>query len=225
MHRTYVHPLPVRVWHWVNAAGFLTLMLTGVHIRYVGLFDLMTFKTAVTVHNWVGFVLIANYFIWSFYYLCTDKIRNYLPELDARKYFGKAFRQLRFYGYGIFLGEPNPHKVTPYDKFNPMQAMLYQLVMIVLVPIQFTTGLFLWDVKRFATQVEFLGGVRIVDTVHVLLFIFFVLYIFMHVYLGGLGHTWSAHYKAMITGWEEDHDDEHKPAEDKATAASEAHRA
>lgn len=206
MHRTYVHPLPVRLWHWINAAGFLLLILTGLQIRYVGLFDLMSFRSAVALHNWVGFVLIANYFVWLLYYLCTDKIRNYLPELDARKHFGKAFRQLRYYGYGIFIGEPNPHKVTPYDKFNPMQSMLYQLVMLIIVPIQFYTGVLMWDVKRFSAQVDFFGGIRIVDTVHVLLFIFFVLYIIMHAYLGALGRPASAHYKAMITGYEEDHD-------------------
>jgi hypothetical protein len=37
----------------------------------------------------------------------------------------------------------------------------------------------------------------------VLIFIFFVSYILIHAYLGALGHTWSAHYKAMLTGYEE----------------------
>ena len=23
MHKLYVHPLPVRIWHWINAIGFL----------------------------------------------------------------------------------------------------------------------------------------------------------------------------------------------------------
>ena len=36
MQRIYVHPLPVRIWHWINALGFVLLILTGVQIRYVG---------------------------------------------------------------------------------------------------------------------------------------------------------------------------------------------
>ena len=48
-----------------------------------------------------------------------------------------------------------------------------------------------------------LGGVRVVDTVHVLCFIFFVGFILVHPYLASLGHTPTAHFKAMITGWEE----------------------
>ena len=69
------------------------------------------------------------------------------------------------------------------------------------------SGLLLWDVTRFASLVEFFGGVRVVDTVHVLLFIFFFAFIFMHVYLSSLGHTPSAHFKAMITGYEDVEDE------------------
>ena len=157
MHKTYVHPLPVRLWHWINAVGFLLLILTGVHIRYVGVFDLMSFRTAVTLHNWIGFVVIADYFVWLVFYLTSDKIVNYVPDLNARRLFTKAFRQVRYYGYGMFVGEKDPHTVTPYDKFNPMQAMLYSVVMLVVAPIQFYTGILLWDVQRFSAQVEFFG--------------------------------------------------------------------
>ncbi|MDH3941956.1 MAG: cytochrome b/b6 domain-containing protein, partial [Xanthomonadales bacterium] len=44
--RVYLHPVPVRIWHWVNALGFLLLILTGFQIRYVDLFSLMSFETA-----------------------------------------------------------------------------------------------------------------------------------------------------------------------------------
>ena len=43
-----------------------------------------------------------------------------------------------------------------------------------------------------------------VDTVHVLIFACFVFYMFVHVYLGAMGHTPSAHFKAMITGYEDE---------------------
>ncbi len=44
---------------------------------------------------------------------------------------------------------------------------------------------------------------RVIDTVHVLIFIFFVFFVIIHVYLGTLGHTRTAHFKAMLTGYEE----------------------
>jgi thiosulfate reductase cytochrome b subunit len=203
MGKLYVNPLPVRIWHWVNALGFVLLILTGLQLRYVGQVDLMPFKAAVNLHNWIGFALIANFFIWLLFYLFTDKIKVYHPELSPTAYFKRSFAQMKYYGYGIFRGEPNPHHVGVYRKFNSLQSMMYQIVMMILVPLQFATGVLLWDLARFGAVVDRLGGVRVVDTVHVLLFIFFSAFIFMHVYLSSLGHTPSAHFKAMITGYED----------------------
>ena len=203
MQKIYVHPLPVRIWHWINAFGFVAMILTGIQIRYVGLINLMSFKSAVVLHNWIGFVLIGNFFVWFFFYLFSDKIKVYHPELSPMKHFRDSFRQLKYYGYGIFRGDPNPHHVSVYRKFNAMQSMAYQVIMLLLVPVQFFTGVLLWDVMRFSGIVELFGGVRVVDTVHVLIFIFFTGYILIHPYLASLGRTPMAHFKAMFSGYEE----------------------
>ena len=203
MTKLYVNPLPVRIWHWTNAVGFVLLILTGLQIRYVGQIDLLSFRTAVVAHNWIGFVLIANFFIWLGFYLFTDKIKVYHPELSPVKYFKASFRQMQYYGYGIFRGDPNPHHVGIYRKFNPLQSVMYQIVMMLVVPVQFYTGVLLWDVARFSSQVQMLGGLRVVDTLHVLTFIFFCGFIIVHVYLCTLGHTPLAHFKAMFTGYED----------------------
>ena len=54
---------------------------------------------------------------------------------------------------------------------------------------------------------------RVVDTVHVLLFIFFVFYLPAHIYLGTLGRTALTHYKEMVTGYEEEEENEPGAAE------------
>ena len=98
----------------------------------------------------------------------------------------------------------NPHHVSVYRKFNPLQSMTYQIIMLLVLPIQFITGILLWNLTRFAGIVAFFGGVRVVDTVHVLIFICFVFYILAHAYLGTLGRTPLEYFKAMFTGYEED---------------------
>jgi thiosulfate reductase cytochrome b subunit len=206
MKRIYIHPLPVRIWHWLNALGFLLLIATGVQIRYLDLFQVLSFRTAVVAHNYIAFALIANYFLWLGFYLFTDKITVYLPEMNSKKFFEDSWRQLKFYGYGIFLGEENPHHPTIYHKFNPLQIMMYQIIMLLFVPILFVSGLLLWDVQQFSTIVNLLGGVRVVATVHVLMFVVFVGFLLMHLYLITLGHSRFAHIKAMFTGFEEVHD-------------------
>ena len=201
----YINPLPVRIWHWLNALGFVALILTGTHIRYQDKFNLMTFETAVKTHNWVAFAVMANYLVWLGFYLFSDRITNYHPELNVKKFFDKAFAQIMYYSYGIFKGEKSPHKVVPYDKFNPMQSITYQIVMLLVVPIQFATGLMMWDVKRFEGVIAVLGGLGVVNTIHVLIYIFFVSFTMIHAYMGALGHTPVTHFREMFTGYEEEH--------------------
>ncbi len=207
MNRLYVHPLPVRIWHWINAFSVLSLIITGVQIRYIGLIDVVSLELAVSLHNWIGFALLGNFFLWLSFYLFSDKIGIYHPELNPKKYYREAWRQMRYYGWGIFKGAPNPHHISANNKFNPLQRVSYQIIMLLILPVQIFTGVLLWDIERFSGAVALLGGVRIVDTVHVLLFIFFVGFLFVHVYLATLGHTATAHIKAMFTGYEETDED------------------
>jgi Ni/Fe-hydrogenase b-type cytochrome subunit len=204
--KVYINPLPVRIWHWVNALGFILLILTGFQLRYADLFSLMTFEAAVKLHNWVGFAVIGNYFLWLGFYLFSDKITNYHPVFEAKEHIRSYFLQMRYYSYGIFKGEKSPHRVEPHNKFNPMQRMTYQMIMLVWVPIQSITGLMMWDVKRFEGWIELVGGIRVVDTIHVLLFILFVFFVLVHAYMGALGQKPSTHFKEMFTGYEEHED-------------------
>lgn len=213
MHRMYLHPLPLRIWHWTNALGMVLLALTGIQIRYVGLIDIVSFHTAVVIHNYTGFVVIANFCIWLLFHLFTDQARNYHAELNPVQMFKGCLRQLVYYSYGMFKGHQNPFHVGTYHKFNPLQALTYQVVMLVFVPLQVITGLLLWDVTRFAMIVDFVGGIRVVDTVHVLIFIVIACYIPFHAYLATLGRTPGEHIKAMITGYEEVEGEEEKKSE------------
>ena len=98
--KIYLHPLPVRLWHWLNALGFMLLILTGAQIRYVDLFSLMSFEAAVNLHNWVGFAVIANWFLWFVYYLFSERVTNYHPDLDPVSFFQRYFRQAGYYSWG-----------------------------------------------------------------------------------------------------------------------------
>ncbi len=199
----YVHPAPVRVWHWVNAVGFIILIITGIQIRFAEMVNWFSLEEAIQLHNYVGFVVIAVYGLWVSYYFGTMKIKLYFP--NPRTFVPNAIKQLKYYGAGIFRGEPNPHQMTPDNKFNALQKNAYVGIMFVFLPAQMITGLFLWRVKRFENYIDLIGGIKIVSSIHVLLFFFFVAFLFVHIYLATLGHTPWAHFKAMFTGYEEHH--------------------
>ncbi len=199
--RLYVHPGPVRVWHWVNALGFVILILTGFQIRFADILNIMPLQDAITIHNYVGFTLIGNYFIWLIYYLSTGKIKIYI--LDVRTLVPMAIKQMLYYGYGIFRGDENPHHMTPDNKFNALQQQAYAAIMLIFLPAQMLSGVFLWKVKGYSDYIHLLGGIKTIDTIHVILFFFFGSFVMIHCYLATLGHTPLAHFKAMFTGYED----------------------
>lgn len=198
----YLHHAPIRVWHWVNATAFIFLLVTGVQIRFAEQLDWFSLEEAIHLHNYVGFMVISNYFLWLFYCLASGQIRLYVPT--GKNMLQKIKEQVVYYSYGIFRGDHNPHVVSPESKFNVMQQQTYALIMCVLVPLQIVTGLFLWEIKRFENYIQFMGGIRIVNLVHVVLFFFFAAFMIGHLYLSTLGHTPLAHIKAMFTGYEEE---------------------
>lgn len=198
----YIHHAPIRVWHWVNASAFVLLLLTGLQIRFAGQLELFSLEEAIHLHNYVGFMVISNYFLWLLYSLASGQIRQYIPS--AKNVVQRIKEQIVFYSYGIFRGDHNPHKITAECKFNFMQQQTYAVIMFVLIPLQMATGLFLWEIKRFENYINLMGGVWIVNLVHVILFFFFGAFLIGHIYLATLGHTTLAHIKSMFTGYEEE---------------------
>ena len=209
MKRIYLHELPVRVWHWINAGSFLMLIATGIQIRYRDVVHLTSFKTAVDVHNYFGFVLILNFCLWALYYALSRRLKVYIPDPNLKNFIKGTMRQARYYAYGIFVGEENPHHATPDNKFNPMQQVAYFNIMLLFMPMQIATGLMLWDIKLFSGWISFAGGLKVVDMVHLFLSIFFTAFLFVHIYLATLGHTPWTHIKAMFTGYEDEPEHAH----------------
>ena len=203
MKKIELHPIPVRIWHWTNAISFLVLIVTGIQLRYRELVGIMPYRTAVEIHNFFGFLLTGSYFIWLVYYLASGKIRIYIPDFNLKRLVLSMLKQAKYYGYGIFIGDKNPHHPSPDNMFNPMQQSLYLIIMVALIPIEIITGLLLWNVKGFAKWITMAGGLKIVDSTHVFLAMFFVFFLFVHVYLSTLGTTPLEHIKAMFTGYEE----------------------
>lgn len=201
--RVYIHTAPVRVWHWINAAGFLVLIITGLQIRYADMVHILPLGDAITIHNYTGFLVIINYFVWLVYYFSNARITIYIPS--PRNLISMAVKQIRFYGYGIFRGDSNPHSMSPQNKFNVLQQLSYLVIMLFLIPAQMASGLFLWKIKGYSDYITILGGVKVIATIHVALFFIFTAFLVVHVYLATLGHTPLAHVKAMITGYEEEH--------------------
>lgn len=201
--RIYLTATPIRIWHWVNALAIVTLCLTGAQIRfpdYVNLFG--TYKSAIRLHNTAGTVASAMYLLWLGYYVLSRRLwKIYVPTLEEVR--RGIFRQAMFYFFSYFFGRPNPHAVTPENKFNPMQKTAYLVMMLVLLPLIIVSGILLLNIGPMREWVTLFGGIKFVVGVHFLLGCVFCAFLFTHAYLATLGRTPLAHFKPMWTGWEE----------------------
>ena len=213
--KIYLQPTPVRIWHWLNAFGIVTLTVTGAQIRFPEYLQLFaSYKSVVLLHNTAGLVVAASFSLWFFYYglVARSLGKIYVPTRDDLQ--AGLLRQAKFYLLTYFLGWPNPHHPTPDNKFNPMQKSAYMAIMFVLMPLVALTGILLTNVSPLRELVILVGGLKILVAAHFLLACCLVAFLFTHVYLATLGKTPMAYIKPMWTGWEDAdaHDQPHHSA-------------
>jgi thiosulfate reductase cytochrome b subunit len=205
----YLQPTPVRIWHWLNALGIVTLCVTGAQIRFPDNINIFgTYKAAIELHNTAGIVVAISFALWVFYYLfiAGTLVKLYVPNMGDIK--SGIFRQALFYFFNYFRGKPNPHHTTPENKFNPMQKAAYLVIMLALVPLVIVTGILLLNIEPLRNTLLMIGGLKILVGVHFLLACSLCAFVFTHVYLATLGHTPFAHFVPMWTGWEEEEEAE-----------------
>jgi thiosulfate reductase cytochrome b subunit len=195
-----LYSLHERVWHWLQAAGMIGLIITGLAIHYPDRFGVLgSMANAVRWHSWIGFALIFNAFLGIFYHVTAEKYHHFLPRMDD--FTGAAIRQARFYFYGIFKGEKHPFDADPRRKLNPLQKITYLLLLNVLLPFQIVTGIIFWGAERWPQFIGRIGGLRVLGPAHTLGSYLFLAFLIGHIYLSTTGPTpWSL-LRAMITGY------------------------
>jgi thiosulfate reductase cytochrome b subunit len=183
-----------RFWHWSQMALIFALLFSGFAIH--GLHGLMDFQTAVVVHTVCALALIVLWLFAIFWHLTTGSWRHYLPTTNG------LVRVARYYAYGIFKGERHPYHKAYWRKHNPLQALTYLMLKLVLFPAIWLSGLAyllypLWS--EAATGTASLSGVAFIHTAAAFAILLFVI---VHVYLLTVGH-FVEHVKPMINGYDE----------------------
>jgi thiosulfate reductase cytochrome b subunit len=205
MKRVYLHPLPLRIWHWVNALTVILLLITGMQFRVPGIASLGPHDPIFPVHKWAGLAMTASWFFWLAYGLASGHLsRHYAIR---KKDLGGIFGQTKYYLVSIFRGEENPFRPSPEEKFNPLQKLAYGSVMGVLAPLMVLTGLLFVNAFFIRDQLMSWNAIRVIDALHVTGLYVFALFLVVHVYMATLGPTAFTHIKAMIVGYEEEPDE------------------
>jgi len=185
-----------RFWHWTQAALIIVLLLSGFEIH--GIYKLLGFEYAVTLHRAVAWSLVTLWVFAIFWHLTTGEWKQYIPTLK------KVDAMVKYYLLGIFIRAPHPFRTTVLRKHNPLQRLAYLFLWVVISPMIWATGwayLFYakwgeWGIDQYLT----LENVAYFHAVGAFMMLIFLI---VHMYLITTGKTVWSHMRAMITGWEE----------------------
>jgi thiosulfate reductase cytochrome b subunit len=201
--RIYLFTRFERFWHWMQAVLIITLLFTGFAIH--GSHGLVDFRSAVEIHEIAAWLLIGLWILAIFWHFTTGQWKHYVPTLS------NIDRMVNYYAYGIFTGAPHPYKVTVERKHNPLQRIAYLGVKLLINPLVWISGLVYLFWGRLQPMLPDSLGLQQVAQLHTLGAFLMLAFLVIHVYLATAGHTPLAHIKAMITGWEEVHEDGSAP--------------
>ncbi|EIC20585.1 cytochrome b/b6 domain-containing protein [Thiorhodovibrio frisius] len=204
MSALYLYPIWMRLWHWLNAVIFIVLMVTGASMHFSGTPWLLSFNTAVPIHNASGILLTISWVVFIVGNLFTTNGRHY--RVQFRGFFQRLFAQMGYYGYGIFRNAPHPFHVTEEMKLNTLQQISYIGVMYGLMPFLIISGwAFLYSVYLPETLFG-IGILWLIAMAHLTLAYFLVMFLIVHMYIITTGETLTTNLRAMFTGWHRETD-------------------
>lgn len=158
-----IHPLVVRVTHWLNAVAIVCMVMSGWQIYNASPLFGFSFPGWATLGGWLGgaiawhlaamWLLVANGLVYLAYGLAGRHfMRSFLP-IGPRAVWRDLKEALAF---------RLVHKLGAY---NAVQRLLYVVVVLLLVA-AVVSGLGLWKPVQFQGLVGLLGGYELVRRIH-----------------------------------------------------------
>lgn len=196
MARVYLFKRFERFWHWTQAALIISMLVTGFEVH--GTYQLFGWESAATWHTQAAWGLMGLWAFAIFWHFTTGEWRQYIPTTRS------MLDVAGFYAFGIFQGKHHPYLKTRDRKHNPLQRVAYLAVKLLINPLLWASGLLYLFYNQLATAG--LAGVPLaaIALAHTAGAFLMLVFLIAHVYLGTAGHTPTAHFKAMITGWDDD---------------------
>lgn len=189
-----IHPLVVRVTHWINAIAMVCMIASGWRIYNASpIFD-FTFPNWLTLGGWLGgalawhfaamWLLVINGLVYLAYGLISGHLRKSLLPLSPRAVWRDTYAALSF---------RLAHSLGTY---NAVQKLLYAGV-ILLGVLVVLSGISIWKPVQFQLLTALFGGYDFARVVHFAAMAGIVLFVIVHITLVALVPTTLL---PMITG-------------------------
>jgi thiosulfate reductase cytochrome b subunit len=196
LHPRRLHPVPLRIMHWINAIAMLIMISSGWKIYNDDvILGWLHFPEALTLGHWAQhglqwhffgmWILALNGIAYVTYGLVTGRFRRMLFPIRWRELLKDMYDAVHFR-----LAHDDP------THYNAVQRLLYVGILLVGVLIVIT-GLVLWKPIQFSELTALLGGFQTVRIIHFLCMSAIVLFLIVHVTLALLVPRTLV---AMVTG-------------------------
>ncbi|MBS1189480.1 MAG: thioredoxin reductase [Rhodocyclaceae bacterium] len=175
--RLKVHPLPVRVTHWLNVAAIAVMVFSGWRIYDASPLFGFRFPAGVTLGGW-----LAGALQWHFaaMWLLVANGLVYVAYGIFSGHYWKSFFPIRFgavlAAFANAVHGRLPHTVGVY---NPLQRLAYVGILVVLVLIVLS-GLSIWKPVQFQFLAGLVGGYEGARQVHFFAMAAIVAFVFVH---------------------------------------------
>ena len=175
-----------KVWHWVHGLLLTFLGLTGLQLRFPDLFPIFAaLASAVGLHSFAGILLSLDYFFWFAYRISRKNLGDHV--LIPQKGLVKDSRAaLTYYFYSIFVGQRLSPGSTWYKTLDPLQKAIITLIMFCFLPGQILTGILLFDVESMRHVITQMGGLRLIDRIHIVFAYLLTASVIIHLYINSL---------------------------------------
>ena len=195
-HAQKLHPLPIRVMHWINAVTMIVMIGSGWKIyNDEVLFGWLHFPEAVTIGRWAQhglqwhffgmWILAINGLAYFAYCIATGRFRRMLLPIRWSELIATIKDALR-----LHLAHDDP------TKYNTVQKLLYVGVLAAGIMIVIS-GLAIWKPVQFSELLALFGSFQNARLVHFLCMTAIVAFVVVHVTLALLVPRTLV---AMVTG-------------------------
>ncbi len=159
-----IHPLWMRITHWLNALAVLMLVTSGWRIYDASPFFPFTIPTVITLGGWLGgalqwhfaamWLLVFNGFVYLSANIASGRLAAKFFPLTPAGIWRDALAALKGQ-----LSHADPRR------YNSVQKMAYLFVMLDIVVIVLS-GLVLWKSVQFSVLRDLLGGYEFARRIH-----------------------------------------------------------
>ena len=191
-----VHPLVVRITHWINALAILVMVASGWRIYNASpLFESFTFPDALTLGGWLAgalqwhfaamWLLALNGLVYVVYGIVSGHFRRKLLPISPRAVLSDISQALR----GRLAHED-------LSVYNAAQRAAY-LVLILALMLLIATGLAIWKPVQLQELAALMGGYEGARFLHFFAMSLVVVIVVVHVVMVALV---PRTFPTMITG-------------------------